>query len=46
MELPLGDAVTRHVRSPADAFLLLDGIGSGYDPFDNDAEMERRDEEY
>lgn len=46
VELPLGDGVTRHFRSPEDAFLLLDGIRSGSDPFDIVAEMERRDDAY
>jgi helicase len=41
----LGEAVTRHFLSPDDAFLLLDGIRKGSDPFDVVAEMELQDED-
>ena len=40
---PLGRAVTRHFLSPGDAFVLLDGIRKGSDPYDLVAEMELRD---
>jgi len=42
---PLGRAVTRHFLSPDRAFLLLDGIRKGRDPFDIVAEVEFADEE-
>ncbi|MFW5918091.1 MAG: DEAD/DEAH box helicase, partial [Haloferacaceae archaeon] len=37
---PLGRAVTRHFLSPDRAFLLLDGIRKGNDPFDIVADVE------
>jgi helicase len=42
---PLGEAVTRHFLSPDDAFLMLDGIRTGEDPFDVVAAMELQDDE-
>jgi helicase len=42
---PLGRAVTRHFLSPDDAFLLLDGIRRGEDPYGIVADMELREEE-
>ncbi|WP_415379408.1 DEAD/DEAH box helicase [Halosimplex sp. TS25] len=42
---PLGRAVTSHFLSPDDAFLLLDGIRKGNDPYEIVATMELRDEE-
>ena len=42
---PLGRAVTRHFLSPDEAFLMLDGVRKGLDPYDVVAEMELRDEE-
>ncbi|WP_436925455.1 DEAD/DEAH box helicase [Halosimplex amylolyticum] len=42
---PLGRAVTSHFLSPDDAFLLLDGIRKGHDPYEIVATMELRDEE-
>jgi helicase len=41
----LGEAVTRHFLSPEDAFLMLDGIRTGRDPFDVVADLELADEE-
>jgi helicase len=41
----LGWAVTRHFLSPDEAFLMVDGIRKGHDPFDVVAEMELNDEE-
>ena len=42
---PLGRAVTSHFLAPDEAFLLLDGVRKGLDPYDVVAEMELRDEE-
>jgi len=42
---PLGRAVTRHFLSPDEAFLMLDGVRAGRDPYDIVADMELRDEE-
>ena len=42
---PLGRAVTRHFLAPDEAFLLLDGIRKGRDPYDIVADMELRDDE-
>jgi len=42
---PLGRAVTSHFLSPDDAFLLLDGVRKGLDPYDIVATMELRDDE-
>ncbi|WP_136688930.1 DEAD/DEAH box helicase [Halorhabdus amylolytica] len=42
---PMGRAVTRHFLSPDRAFLLLDGIRKGMDPFEIVAETELADEE-
>jgi len=42
---PLGRAVTRHFLAPDQAFLLLDGIRRGRDPYDIVADLELRDEE-
>jgi len=42
---PLGRAVTRHFLSPDEAFLMLDGVRKGLDPYDVVAEMELRDDE-
>jgi helicase len=42
---PLGRAVTRHFLSPDEAFLLLDGIRKGRDPYDVVADMELREDE-
>jgi len=42
---PLGRAVTSHFLSPDDAFLLLDGIRKGHDPYEIVATMELRDQE-
>ncbi|PSQ03577.1 DEAD/DEAH box helicase [Halobacteriales archaeon QS_4_69_31] len=41
---PLGRAVTRHFLSPDEAFLMLDGVRAGRDPYDIVADMELRDE--
>jgi helicase len=41
---PLGRAVTRHFLSPDDAFLLLDGIRKGLDPYDIVADVELRED--
>jgi helicase len=42
---PLGRAVTRHFLAPDEAFLLLDGIRKGRDPYGIVADLELRDEE-
>jgi len=42
---PLGRAVTAHFLAPDEAFLLLDGIRKGLDPYEIVADMELRDEE-
>ena len=42
---PLGRAVTRHFLSPDEAFLMLDGIRKGLDPYDVVADMELREDE-
>ncbi|ELZ28846.1 rad24a/uvrB domain-containing protein [Halosimplex carlsbadense 2-9-1] len=42
---PMGRAVTSHFLSPDDAFLLLDGIRKGDDPYDIVGTMELRDDE-
>ncbi|WP_181687281.1 DEAD/DEAH box helicase [Halorhabdus salina] len=42
---PMGRAVTRHFLSPDRAFLLLDGIRKGMDPFDIVADAELADDE-
>ena len=42
---PLGRAVTRHFLSPDEAFLMLDGIRKGLDPYEVVADMELRDED-
>jgi helicase len=42
---PLGRAVTTHFLSPKQAFLILDGIRKGADPFDLVADVELIDEE-
>jgi helicase len=42
---PLGRAVTRHFLSPDEAFLLLDGVRKGRDPYDVVADMELREDE-
>ncbi|MFW5900801.1 MAG: helicase-related protein, partial [Halodesulfurarchaeum sp.] len=42
---PLGRAVTRHFLSPDRAFLLLDGIRKGKDPFEIVADAEQAEEE-
>ena len=41
----LGWAVARHFLSPEDAFLMLDGIRKGKDPFDIVADVELAEEE-
>jgi helicase len=42
---PLGRAITTHFLTPGDAFLLLDGIRKGKDPYDIVADLELDDEE-
>jgi helicase len=42
---PLGRAVTRHFLAPDEAFLMLDGIRKGRDPYDIVADLELRDDE-
>jgi len=42
---PLGSAVTRHFLAPDEAFLILDGIRKGHDPFDIVADIEHHGEE-
>jgi helicase len=42
---PLGRAVTRHFLSPDEAFLMLDAIRKGHDPYDVVAMMELREDE-
>jgi len=42
---PLGRAVTRHFLAPDEAFLLLDGIRKGRNPYGIVADLELRDEE-
>ena len=41
---PLGRAVTTHFLSPNDAFVMLDAIRKGKDPYDIVAEIELQDE--
>ena len=41
----LGRAVTRHFLSPDEAFLILDSVRKGNDPFDIVADLELQDEE-
>jgi helicase len=41
----LGRAVTRHFLSPDEAFLMLDGVRKGRDPYQIVADMELRDDE-
>ena len=42
---PLGRAVTRHFLAPDEAFLMLDGIRKGNDPYEIVADLELRDDE-
>jgi len=42
---PLGRAVTRHFLAPDEAFLMLDGIRKGRDPYGIVADLELRDDE-
>jgi len=42
---PLGRAVATHFLTPGDAFLLLDGVRKGTDPYDIVADLELDDEE-
>jgi len=42
---PLGRAVTRHFLAPDEAFLMLDGIRKGRDPYGIVADLELRDDD-
>jgi helicase len=42
---PLGRAVTRHFLAPDQAFLMLDGIRKGKDPYDIVADLELREDD-
>jgi helicase len=43
---PLGRAVTTHFLDPKAAFMILDGVRKGKDPFGIIADLELRDDEY